>query len=73
MKTYTAKTVEDAVNKACLDLGVTVDQLNYEVTLETKGLFSKKACDTSFFTFANSDSLSGISSNLALLFCSRIY
>ena len=37
------KTVEDAVNKACLDLGVTVDQLNYEVTLETKGLFSKKA------------------------------
>ena len=40
MKTYTAKTVEDAVNKACLDLGVTVDQLNYEVT---KGLFSKKA------------------------------
>ena len=43
MKTYTAKTVEDAVNKACLDLGVTVDQLNYEVTLETKGLFSKKA------------------------------
>ena len=43
MKTYTAKTVEDAVNKACLDLGVIVDQLNYEVTLETKGLFSKKA------------------------------
>ena len=43
MKTYTAKTVEDAVNNACLDLGVTVDQLNYEVTLETKGLFSKKA------------------------------
>ena len=38
MKTYTAKTVEDAVNKACLDLGVTVDQLNYEVTLETPAL-----------------------------------
>ena len=43
MKTYTGKTVDDAVSKACLDLGVTVDQLNYEVTLETKGLFSKKA------------------------------
>ena len=43
MKTYTGKTVDDAVSKACLDLGVTIDQLNYEVTLETKGLFSKKA------------------------------
>ncbi len=39
MKTYTGKTVDDAVNKACQDLGVTVDQLNYEFTLETKGLF----------------------------------
>ena len=29
--------------KHALNLGVTVDQLNYEVTLETKGLFSKKA------------------------------
>ncbi len=43
MKTYTGKTVDDAVSKACLDLGVTIDQLNYEVTLETKGLFSKKS------------------------------
>lgn len=43
MKTYKAKTVEDAVNSACQDLGVTIDQLNYEVILETKGLFSKKA------------------------------
>ena len=32
MKTYTGKTVDDAVSKACLDLGVTIDQLNYEVT-----------------------------------------
>ena len=40
---FTGKTVDDAVSKACLDLGVTIDQLNYEVTLETKGLFSKKA------------------------------
>ena len=42
MKTYTAKTVEDAVNKACLDLGVIVDQLNYEVTLELKVYLVRK-------------------------------
>ena len=43
MKTYSGKTVQDAINHACQDLGVTTDQLNYEVTLETKGLFTKKA------------------------------
>lgn len=43
MKTYTAKTVDDAINNACQDLGITIDQLNYEVTLETRGLFTKKA------------------------------
>lgn len=43
MKTYKGKTVEDAVVNACQDLGVTIDQLNYEVTLEKNSLFSKKA------------------------------
>ena len=43
MNTYTGNTVDDAVSKACLDLGVTIDKLNYEVTLEPKGLFSQKA------------------------------
>ena len=43
MKTYTGKTVDDAINNACQDLGITIDQLNYEVTLETRGLFTKKA------------------------------
>lgn len=43
MKTYKGKTVEDALQNACQDLGVTLDELNYEVTLETKTLFSKKA------------------------------
>lgn len=43
MKTYKGKTVEDAVANACQDLGVTIDQLNYEITLEKNSLFSKKA------------------------------
>ena len=43
MKTYTGKTVDDAINNACQDLGITIDQLKYEVTLETRGLFTKKA------------------------------
>ena len=30
MKRYTAKTVQDAINLACQDLGVTTDDLNYE-------------------------------------------
>ncbi len=42
MKTYEGKTVEDAVNNACQDLGIVVDDLNYEVIEEKKGLFSKK-------------------------------
>ena len=36
MKNYTAKTVQDAVNLACQELGVTIDELNYEVIKETK-------------------------------------
>lgn len=43
MKRYTAKTVDDAVSAACQDLGVTIDELNYEVISETKSFFSKKA------------------------------
>lgn len=42
-KQYTAKTVQDAVNNACEELGVTIDELNYEVISETKTLFIKKA------------------------------
>lgn len=43
MKTYSAKTVQEAIELACLDLGVTPEELSYEVLLEKKGLFSKKA------------------------------
>lgn len=43
MKTYEGKTEEEVVQHACLDLGVTPDQLTYEVIEEKKGLFSKKA------------------------------
>ena len=42
-KQYTAKTVQDGVNNACEELGVTIDELNYEVISETKTLFIKKA------------------------------
>lgn len=44
MKTFTAKTLEEALNLAILDFGVTsADELIYEITEEKKGLFSKKA------------------------------
>ena len=43
MKNYTAKTVQDAVNLACQELGVAIDELNYEVIKETKTFFTKKA------------------------------
>lgn len=39
---FTAKTVQDAVNLACQELNVTVDDLNYEVISETK-TFSLKS------------------------------
>lgn len=42
MKVYSAKTKQDAINAACQDLGVTMEELTYEVTLESRGLFSKK-------------------------------
>lgn len=42
MKTYEGKTEDEVVQTVCLDLGVTPDQLTYEVIEEKKGLFSKK-------------------------------
>ena len=35
MKRYTARTVQDAVNTACQELGVTIDELNYEAVSYT--------------------------------------
>ena len=40
---FTAKNVQDAVNLACQELNVTVDELNYEVISETKTFFTKRA------------------------------
>ena len=42
MKTYEGKTVDDAISFACQDLGIALDDLNYEIIEEKKGLFSKK-------------------------------
>lgn len=42
MKTYEAKTEEEVIQLACQDLGVTPDQLTYEVIETKKGLFSRK-------------------------------
>ncbi|WP_288156305.1 R3H domain-containing nucleic acid-binding protein [uncultured Sharpea sp.] len=41
-KTFEAKTEEEAVDLACLDLGITLEELHYKVIEEKKGLFSKK-------------------------------
>lgn len=38
-KEYTAKTVDEAITQACLDLGVTSDRLDYEVKQEATGGF----------------------------------
>lgn len=43
MKQYTAKTVEDAVNAASLDLGIEASKLMYNIIEEKKGLFRKEA------------------------------
>lgn len=44
---YTAKTVDEAITKACVDLGVTSDKLDYDVTQEASagflGLGAKQA------------------------------
>jgi len=42
MRTYEGKTVDEVVQLACQDLGVTPDGLTYEIIEEKKGLFSKK-------------------------------
>ena len=43
MKRYSAKTVEEAILKACEELNVSAEELNYSVIEEKKGLFTKKA------------------------------
>jgi spoIIIJ-associated protein len=43
MKTFNAKTVEEAVELASKEFGLPIEQLNYHITLEEKKLFSKKA------------------------------
>lgn len=42
IKTYSAKTEEEATKLACDDLNVDIDNLYYDVTFEKKTLFSKK-------------------------------
>lgn len=42
MNTYEAKTEEEALNRACQDLGITPEEFHYEVVEVHKGLFSKK-------------------------------
>ena len=42
MKTYSAKTLEEALAAAAQDLSLPVEEISYEVTDEKKGLFSKK-------------------------------
>jgi spoIIIJ-associated protein len=43
MKKFNAKTVEEAVELASKEFNLPFDQLNYQITLEEKKLFSKKA------------------------------
>ena len=43
MRRFNAKTVEEAIVKACEELNVTAEELNYTVIEEKKGLFTKKA------------------------------
>ncbi len=43
MKTFTAKTIEEAVAEACAELNVSEKTLSYEVKEEKKGLFKKSA------------------------------
>lgn len=42
MKTYEGKTVDEVVQLACQDLGITPDQLNYEIIEEKEAYFLKK-------------------------------
>lgn len=43
MKEYTGKTVEEALESASAETGVSIDELIYVVSEEKKGIFSKKA------------------------------
>jgi spoIIIJ-associated protein len=43
MKTFNAKTVDEAVELASKEFGLPIEQINYQITLEEKKLFSKKA------------------------------
>lgn len=42
MKKYEAKTIDDVIQLACQDLGVTPDQLTYEIIEEKRTLFTKR-------------------------------
>lgn len=42
MKSYTGKTVEEALEEASKDLGIAVDELVYSVSDKKKGIFNKK-------------------------------
>lgn len=42
MKTFEAKTLEDAKRVACEELGITSEELKYNIIDEKRGLFSKK-------------------------------
>ena len=42
MKTYTGKTVEEALQNAASETGIEIDDLIYIVSDKKKGLFSKK-------------------------------
>ena len=42
MKSYTGKTVEEALEQASKDLGIAVDELVYSVSDKKKGIFNKK-------------------------------
>jgi spoIIIJ-associated protein len=43
MKKFSGKTVEEAIELAVREYGISAEELNYEVTEEKKGLFSKSA------------------------------
>ena len=42
MKTYEGKTLDDVIQHACQDLGITPDELTYEIIEEKKVCFLKK-------------------------------
>ena len=43
MKTFSGKTLEEALALACEDMLLPIEELNYEVTEDKKGIFVKKA------------------------------